>query len=83
MSDDVARTPILACSNCGDPCGNLGITVYSHDGLPFCSPACASLYPKPVSSPEVRRTLWGAAVSMFLVTVFLLLLIITHFSGVN
>ena len=82
ISDD-RSAPVPSCTNCGDRSDILGNMVYSRDGLPFCSPACASLYPKPVSSPEVRRILWAAAATMFLVTAFLLLLIITHFSRAN
>ena len=82
-SEPVCPTACAAlpdCSNCGDQCGSLGFPVYSQDGLPFCSPACESFYPKPGLSEGVRRILWAAAASMFLETTVLLFLFLTRLS---
>jgi hypothetical protein len=77
LSDRAA--PLPACANCGGAC-EYPTLVRSLDGLPFCSAACERSYPKPASSPEVRRILWTTAAAMLVLTAFLLALIIHHFT---
>ena len=85
VEEEAERTALHAviCTNCERPCGNTPAIEFSEDGLPFCSHVCADRYPKPVSSPQVRRVLCSAAVCMFLSAAAALALIIESLSPIS
>jgi len=67
------------CTNCEAQLHASSATVFSHDGLKFCSAECIGEYPRAASSPEVRRALWGASLGLLLVTVGVLVWLTDHF----